>query len=668
MAIIRCQVCGGSLILKENHLAECDSCGSLQSLPRIDDRVTERYNRANHHRRNKDFDRAADLFNAVLNDYPRDAATYWQLVLCKFGVLYEQDPRTGEYKPTMHRMLRTSLMTDEDYLKALEYATPEERDDYAAKAGEIYRIQQRYERISRQEKAFDVFISYKHSDDETGERTADSEIAQALYNDLSAKGLRVFFSHITLRGKSGEDYEPIIFSALESSPVMLLVTTSAEHANAVWVRNEWIRFLALTARNSDKVLIPVVRDMNPYDLPAEIGHLQAVNLRSVGARPELVARVVELVRRGKPAAPAAAAAQPQARAANDVRPLVQGMFSRIAEGQFDVAQGYADRILAQDNTHAEAYLGRLLISNRCDSVDELTGLDTPLNQHADFRDALKFADEALAGRLMNMLSRQQLRLYNKCTSELKTLRPQHANAVELLDVNAHEKLCERLFQLGNYADCAQLRAELQALVLKTQLERSRALEKDKKFEEALALLESLPPSDASDAAIQRLRERIRTRNLNADKAHRRANLLSIITCVVHWGMMVALLIGAYALYKAGDPKAALLGQVAAQLPLGVCLVITAIAGLLHGLTVENESFPVEKSNALGQLGIPVLMGVRMLLSMWVPAQGIFNESLFIGLLTGGLTGGGCYLLYNVVGMVTSLIRKQSDYEWNRLFW
>ena len=56
---------------------------------------------------------------------------------------------------------------------------------------------------------------------------------------------RVFFSRITLEDKLGQEYEPYIFAALNSAKVMLAFGTCYDYYNAVWVKNEWSRFLQL---------------------------------------------------------------------------------------------------------------------------------------------------------------------------------------------------------------------------------------------------------------------------------------------------------------------------------------------------------------------------------------------------------------------------------------
>lgn len=68
--------------------------------------------------------------------------------------------------------------------------------------------------------------------------------------EMQAKGYRVFFSRITLEDKLGLEYEPYIFAALNSAKIMLAVGTDYEYYNAVWVKNEWSRYLKLMAKGT----------------------------------------------------------------------------------------------------------------------------------------------------------------------------------------------------------------------------------------------------------------------------------------------------------------------------------------------------------------------------------------------------------------------------------
>jgi len=89
---------------------------------------------------------------------------------------------------------------------------------------------------------YDVFISFKNSD-ENGRKTIDSEIANKLYDFLTTKGLRVFFSNIELEFIGKSQYSKIINEALDSSRFLIAVGSSYKNLNSEWVNYEWDSFL-----------------------------------------------------------------------------------------------------------------------------------------------------------------------------------------------------------------------------------------------------------------------------------------------------------------------------------------------------------------------------------------------------------------------------------------
>ena len=103
----------------------------------------------------------------------------------------------------------------------------------------------------------------------------DSVIANDIYHQLKQEGFKVFYAAISLEDKLGKEYEPYIFSALNTAKVMLALGTKPEYFNAVWVKNEWSRFLKIMKKDRSKLLIPCYRDMDPYELPEEFAHLKA---------------------------------------------------------------------------------------------------------------------------------------------------------------------------------------------------------------------------------------------------------------------------------------------------------------------------------------------------------------------------------------------------------
>ena len=246
MSIFKCKMCGGTIEFEPGAtVGVCEYCGTKQTLPHLDDdRRSNLYDRANHFRRNNEFDKAMDLYEQILNEDPTDAEAYWSLVLCRYGIEYVEDPATHKRVPTVNRTQFTSIFDDEDYKSALQHADGYQRAIYEEEAAAINEIQKGILAISQKEKPFDVFICYKETD-VAGRRTQDSVLANDLYHQLTNEGFKVFFSRITLEDKLGTAYEPYIFAALNSAKVMVVLGTKPEYFNAVWVKNEWSRYLSL---------------------------------------------------------------------------------------------------------------------------------------------------------------------------------------------------------------------------------------------------------------------------------------------------------------------------------------------------------------------------------------------------------------------------------------
>ena len=284
MEILTCKMCGGNISVSEDQTyGTCEYCGSTMTLPKIENQQRANlYNRANHFRRQNEFDKAMAAYENILNFDSTDAEAHWGIVLSRFGIEYVEDPTSHERIPTCHRTQFESILADEDYQAALENAPDSyTRSLYEQEAKRIAEIQKGILAISANEKPYDVFICYKETDD-NGERTKDSVLAQDIYYQLTNEGYKVFFSRITLEVKLGQQYEPYIFAALNSARVMLVIGTKAANFQAVWVRNEWRRYLDLMKKDQGRLLIPCYRDMDPYDLPEELSLLQSQDMSKIG--------------------------------------------------------------------------------------------------------------------------------------------------------------------------------------------------------------------------------------------------------------------------------------------------------------------------------------------------------------------------------------------------
>ncbi len=405
MAIFKCKMCGGTIEFQDGAtVGVCDSCGTKQTLPRLDsDRKANLYDRANHFRRNNEFDKAMSIYENILNEDPTDAEAYWSIVLCRYGIEYVEDPATHRRVPTVNRAQFTSIFDDEDYKSALKNADALQRAIYEDEARTINEIQKGILEISAKEEPFDVFICYKETD-ANGRRTPDSVLATDLYHQLTNEGFKVFFSRITLEDKLGQEYEPYIFAALNSAKAMVVLGTKPEHFNAVWVKNEWSRYLALIKAGAKKTLIPAYRDMDPYDLPEEFSHLQAQDMSKLGFMQDLIRGIKKIVRTDEPKPTTIRETVVQQAAQTNTAPLLRRAFMFLEDSNWQSADEYCEKVLDLDPENAEAYLGKLMAELHIRRQEDLPNCEQPFDGSSNYRKAVRFGDEAFSSTLKGYIT------------------------------------------------------------------------------------------------------------------------------------------------------------------------------------------------------------------------------------------------------------------------
>ncbi len=400
MAIFRCKMCGGDLEIRPGEsVATCEYCGTTQTLPKLDDdRRSNLYDRANHFRRNNEFDKAMGIYEQILNEDGSDAEAYWSLVLCRYGIEYVEDPSSRKRIPTVNRAQYTSIYADENYKAALEHADAYQREIYEAEAKAIDDIQKGILEISSKEEPFDVFICYKETD-ANGRRTVDSVLATDLYHQLTQEGFKVFFSRITLEDKLGVAYEPYIFAALNSAKVMVALGTKPEYFNAVWVKNEWSRYLALVKQSGGKkTLIPAYRDMDPYDLPEEFSHLQAQDMSKLGFMQDLIRGIKKILAADQPKETVKETVVTSA-AQSAVTPLLKRAFIFLEDGDWKSADEYCEKVLDTDPENAQAYLGKLLASIQVRNPDSLSKASQSFANNPNYAKCMRYGDKMLREKL-----------------------------------------------------------------------------------------------------------------------------------------------------------------------------------------------------------------------------------------------------------------------------
>ena len=473
MAIYKCKMCGGDLDVQEGMtVCECEYCGTRQTVPTADnEKKINAFNRANHLRSVCEFDKAAGVYESIVTEFPEESEAYWGLCLCKFGIEYVDDPATGKKIPTCHRTAYDSIFEDGNFEQALEWADSVAHSVYRAEAKEIDRLQREILDIAKNEQPFDVFICYKESDD-NGQRTVDSELAHDIYDVLTEKGYKVFYARITLKSKLGQDYEPYIFSALNSSKVMLAIGTKYEYYNAVWVKNEWSRFLALMNKENGKTIIPCYRDIDAYDMPREFKHLQGQDLSSPRAFQDLVNNIEKIIPRESHTEQVSATSSTSD---SSTEPLIKRVFIFLEDENWDMANRYCEKVLDIDPENAEAYLGKLLAEFNLKNADVLNNGSVDLTQSNNFKKVVRFCNTELKNRIdkyCNMLT------YNNTMALMQTAQTRGEFA----------QLAETFLSLGDLLDAPQKAAECR-----------EHMDKCPGYDEALELMRSYDITDIYEA-------------------------------------------------------------------------------------------------------------------------------------------------------------------------
>jgi len=272
-----CNICGANYEY-HNGRWRCPACGAYKAEELSNEEVTLLYNAAQKLRLSN-FSEAEEEYSDIIEKYPNNANAYWGRLLAKYGIKYEED-FDGRKIPTCYATSIDSVITDTDYLKALELADPDTRAYFIRQAEYIEKVRLEWINKAIKEKPYDVFICYKDSDLEKGiERTKDSIIAQEIYIHLIEQGYRVFFSRESLRDKVGEKYEPYIFNALSTAKVMLVYGSSAEYIKSTWLKNEWHRYYKrlVAGDKHQESLIVACDGFSPSELPTILSSRQCLD-------------------------------------------------------------------------------------------------------------------------------------------------------------------------------------------------------------------------------------------------------------------------------------------------------------------------------------------------------------------------------------------------------
>ena len=532
MAVFKCKMCGGALEIGESQsVSTCEYCGTQQTLPKLDDeKRAQLYDRANYSRRENEFDKAMGIYEMILSEEKTDSEAYWGIVLCRYGIEYVEDPRTHKRIPTVNRAQFTSIFDDANYKNALQYADSLQKVVYEEEATVIDKIQKGILSISQKEEPFDVFICYKETDN-SGNRTQDSVYAQDIYTALTKEGYKVFFSRITLEDKLGSAYEPYIFAALNSAEVMLVVGTNKENFSAVWVKNEWSRYLNLIKAGKEKTLIPVYKNISPYEMPEEFQFLQSQDLGKIGAIQDIVHGVSKLVDVSESTVKETVVVNS---GNTQIEPFLKRVFMFLEDGEWRSADEYCEKVLDIDPECGQAYLGKLMVEMKINNKLGFNNCSVDFEENKNYKKIITFGDENIKLELKENLLRIKNETNEKELKEKEKLYIkanniyEHSNRLE--DIERAEKIFRSISEYKD-SDIRMKKCTEKYEVILNDRVYQQALEniKNGEYTEAIEDLNTIPDWRDSKKLINDCKDMMFKEERKASNKHNLA--LALITII-----------------------------------------------------------------------------------------------------------------------------------------
>ncbi len=285
MPTLKCKYCKENLEFSfGDTAAKCWNCGYIQSVPKsLGEENAELYKQAQELLTLKEFDKAARIYNDLSAAAPGDAELSWDLILCKFGIEYVKKPAEKEFLPIINRLSDVMIFDGNDYKKAMNLADANQKKVFRRDAIAIYDVQKKMLEETEGLEPCDIFICYNIN-------TTDSFAATDLADLLKKKGLKVFMPITAEAAKleSNANSEPVIFSAIKSSKIMVAVGCDPEALTDLDTANTWRRYVNLIAEGANKDIVAVYRDMNEDELPDELKTVSKIQMSGSEYRDEFL--------------------------------------------------------------------------------------------------------------------------------------------------------------------------------------------------------------------------------------------------------------------------------------------------------------------------------------------------------------------------------------------
>lgn len=279
--ILTCPKCGGQIIKGNNQqIATCEECNSLIPLPSflykedLDDNIKlnilEKLNRACSLQLDYQFHRAYNIYDKVAKANEQnnisDFYPYWCKVLSQYGVMYQLNDHL-ENEVVCYRASMDSIYTNPNYKKALECASLSIQTIIKKEAQQIEDyLKLSYNALYNFEPV-DVCLYVDDSDDNPS-KIKDLKIVEDVKKVLDSRKCKTFITSDLFDINKRAELEKNLFAAIESSSMMIVVSSSLKHFSNNLFRNTWMRYLRhpeLKETISNRFIVMTDLDPNVVD-------------------------------------------------------------------------------------------------------------------------------------------------------------------------------------------------------------------------------------------------------------------------------------------------------------------------------------------------------------------------------------------------------------------
>ena len=286
--VFKCKYCGASLDLDEfeNGVAKCPYCKSEFTFAKRDlpPEVETQIGLGNAELAAGTFDRAYTAFSRAADMAKEESEAYFGMALAAFKVQYLKDTVNERLQAICHEIGEKKFTDDQNFKKAMAFATAAQREVYAKRGKEIDDIREKFLDLERSGLNYDSFICVKVSKDGGG-HTEDRFAAERIYRTLKESGYKPFFSEEEIGTRTGADYEAMILYALHKAKSMIIVCFDEEYLKTKWVKNEYTRYIAMqSAGLKEKDSMAIVFKGAPIErLSGLRGKLQGIDFKDAFA-------------------------------------------------------------------------------------------------------------------------------------------------------------------------------------------------------------------------------------------------------------------------------------------------------------------------------------------------------------------------------------------------